>query len=131
MARALVIDVLGDKGVYEADINELDDYYEHLRCDCMDCARRRVGSEGKAFDLWVDDEGLLRDFNIVSAINKAGNPMLVGNIVILDHDGQGGAKSLTDDDIEYLKRYIYEATMTRKGGKPERIVREILTYVEY
>ena len=124
MARGLVLDVINDR-VYEADIKTLDDYYKHIHCDCIDMARRRIGRDMREFDLWVDDEGLLKDNFIVSAVDKYGRGMLAGNIVFLQHDGHGNEKSLTQEEIDYLMCYITECV--EASGK----VRKALVWCEY
>lgn len=75
----------------------LEDYYQYLECDCFDIARRRIG--GKYFDIFCDDVGLFHDDPTVSAVDKDGHPMLVGNLIIANHDEMGEATGLSDDDI--------------------------------
>lgn len=104
MAKVLILDVLNGKGLYEAECNELADYYMHLQCDCFDIAHYRVGD--KCFDMFVDDIGLFKERRIVSMVDNAGNPMLVNNIVFANHDAEGNTTSLTDDDIALIKRNV-------------------------
>lgn len=103
MARVLVLDVIGDKGLYEAECNELNDYYEHLKCDCFDIACRKIGD--KYFDMFVDDVGLFKDSPIPSVFDTEMNPMLVGNVIIANHDMEGNTTSLTDEDIAIIKAH--------------------------
>ncbi len=104
MARVLILDVLNGKGLYEAECNELADYYKHLQCDCFDIAHYCVGD--KCFDMFVDDIGLFAERRIVSVIDYAGNPMLVNNVVFANHDNEGNTTSLTDEDITLIKRNV-------------------------
>ena len=101
MARLLVLDVIGDKGFYEAECNDLKDYYKELKCDCFDIATRCIG--GKYFDIFVDDNGLFVDDPIPSALDDSFNVMLVGNLIFANHDDEGNTTSLSDEDIEMIK----------------------------
>ena len=107
MARCLVLDVIGDKGLYEKECNELQDFYDALRCDCFDIATRRV--DGTYFDMFVDDVGLFADNPIPSVIDKNMKPMLVGNVVFANHDMEGNTTSLSDDDISHIKENMIYA----------------------
>ena len=84
------------------ECGNLDDYYKYLECDCFDIANRKIG--GKRFDVFVDDEGLLKENPIPTAINGSGNVMLVGNLIFANHDYEGNTTSLSDDDIEIIKK---------------------------
>lgn len=66
----------------------------------FDIATRRIG--GKYFDIFVDDIGLMRDDIIISALTTKNEPMLVGNLVIANHDEQGNTTSLTNDDLDHI-----------------------------
>jgi len=103
MARLLLVDVF-DNQVKEVECNELDNYYKHLRCNCFDIAYRKVG--GRYFDIFVDDIGLFAEHPIVSAMDSAGNPMLVGNLIFANHDAEGNTTSLSDEDISIIKEHL-------------------------
>lgn len=98
MARVLVLDVEKNE-VRVAECNGIDDFYRELNAEPFDIAVRRI--DGRAFDIFVDDMGLLRDpeFITVSAVNGAGEPMLVGNLVFANHDSEGNTTSLSDEDM--------------------------------
>ena len=106
MARCLVLKPYiynSEDAIYEAEINELNDFYKHLECDCFDVANRQVGDS--RYDCYVDDVGLFTD-KMVSAIainpNGSIEPMLVGNIIFANHDMEGNTTSLSDEDIENI-----------------------------
>ena len=124
MARLLVLDVIDGKGLYEAECNELDDYYRHLKCDCFDVATRKIGD--RYFDMFVDDEGLFKDPAIPSVFDSDMNPMLVGNVVFANHDEYGETTSLSDDDIRIIK----ESMVTINAVNGSRIW-NALFFVEY
>lgn len=119
MARCLVISVTRPvtEAVYETEINELEDFYEHLECGCMDVANRKIGS--KRFDIWVDDEGLLKDSPIISAVSITDGevvPMLAGNLIIANHDLEGNTTSLSDADIKMILEHVFTRVSVQDHG---------------
>lgn len=102
MAKVLVLNVLDKtaKPLYAAEVKELDDYYKHLGCDCFDIANRSIG--GNRYDIFVDDIGLFKDDPVIAAIDTNGKPMLVGNLIIANHDLEGNTTSLTAEDIDVI-----------------------------
>lgn len=119
MARVLVMDVLSEENrVYTAQVNDLKDYYEHLKCDCFDIANRKVGN--KRFDIYVDDIGLYRDNLIVSAIDNENQPMLVGNLIFANHDSEGNTTSLSDEDIAEITENIYLCVAKVDGAEEHK-----------
>ena len=99
-ARLLCLNVEDGKGFYEVECKKLEDYYKHLGCDCFDITSRKIGN--KAFDIFCDDIGLFKDKPIVSAVDKALRPALVGNLIFANHDNMGNTTSLSDEDIELI-----------------------------
>lgn len=118
MARVLVLDVIGGKGLYEAECKKLDDFYRELKCDVFDIATRKIG--GRYFDLFVDDCGRFVDNAIVSAMGEDRRDYLVGNIVIANHDSDGNTTSLTRQDIEIIKENVVRA-MDKDGNEWDMI----------
>lgn len=104
MAKVLVLETEEGVNYFRvAECETLDDFYENLKCDIFDIANRNIG--GKRFDIYVDDVGLFRENPKVSAVRINGNdiePMLVGNLVIANHDAHGNTTSLSDDDISLI-----------------------------
>lgn len=129
-ARLLVLDVIGDKGLYESEFECLNDYYKHLKCDCFDIATRRIGN--KYFDVFVDDCGLFKDNPIPSVLDREQLPdvipMLVGNCIFANHDIEGNTTSLTDDDISVIKNEILNICMISKDGEHKDITCVIAGY---
>lgn len=102
--KVLIIDT--KKGFrIETINNSLDDFYSIIDCDCIDIATRKIGNNGKYYDIICDDEGLLKGSPKVSAISPSCNSMLVGNLIITNYNSNGETTSLTEDDIDYLLRY--------------------------
>lgn len=89
--------------IRQIECSSLEDYYDALQCETFDIARRKIG--GHYFDIFVDDIGLFDESPIVSAIRwvdkDAGKaePMLVGNLIIANHDAEGNTTSLTREDV--------------------------------
>ena len=105
-ARVFVLDVIqNDTRIVEVDGDELDDYfYKELDCNIFDVAVRKVGDV--RYDIFCDDMGLLKEDPVVSAIDQNGKPMLVGNLLLANHDDQGRTASLSLEAVENIYRHI-------------------------
>ena len=104
--KAYLLDVENKvrKAVEIDDDNHLQEYYKYLNCSIVDITSRKVG--GKWFDIIADDEGLLKENPIVSALDSNNQPALVGNLLFCNYDSETGEEvSLTDDDIEHLEKH--------------------------
>lgn len=117
MIKAFLVDV-NHKSARSVEIEpSLDTYYELLECDCIDIAERSVG--GKIFDIIVDDEGLMRDTQVISAIDSRCKPMLVGNLLFVHHDREGHTTGLSDSDCEHLLASVHHVrTISDPDGHP-------------
>lgn len=82
----------------------LDELYKHLRCGCIDIVSRRIGNH--RYDIIADDEGLLKDDYIVSAIEKRFREKLVGNLIVCKHNSDGEMIGLSDEEIEEVKAAV-------------------------
>lgn len=114
--RGILIDVSGNK-VEEREVEEcnLDDLYGILNCNTIDIVVRTIG--GKPFDIVCDDEGLLKENPIVTAISEKGDYMLVGNLFICNHNKDCLA-SLNDDDIAHIMDNMsHSVFIDRHSGK--------------
>lgn len=83
--------------------DDLDAFYEKLNCRCIDIPVRSIG--GRYFDVMCDDEGLLKEDPVVSAIGSNG-VMLVGNLMFFHHDDEGNLVELSDEDISHIKKNL-------------------------
>lgn len=93
------------KSAEEVDIvPSLATYYELLACDCIDIVTRTVG--GRTFDIICDDEALLKEPHHVSAVNHDMEPMLVGSLLFVHHDGEGNTTGITSDEAAFLGEYV-------------------------
>ena len=82
--KAFLIDVKNNEAKAVETDGGLDSLYKLTDCTCIDIAVRKIG--GKWFDIVCDDEGLFRDDIKISAVNRDGEPMLVGNLLFCHHD---------------------------------------------
>ena len=119
MITGYLIDVMNGTAGPVTIEKSIDAYYEVLDCSCIDIKSRFV-------DIICDDEGIMKADARISAIDSKGDPMLVGNLFVVKFDGVEDETSLTEDDIEYVKRNIDRfATMLHPEPYP------MLTWVEY
>lgn len=114
MARLLLID---KHSLFHevVDCNDLADYYKYLDCRVFDITRRKVGE--KIFDIFVDDEGLLKDNPIPTAFTSDFEVALVGNLLFANHDAEGNTTSLSDEDIECIINNLYFVTTNEDFSK--------------
>lgn len=89
------------QGVRFGNCKKLDDFYREIGCSCIDIARRSIN--GKMFDIFVDDEGLLKadaGEYISATVVEDGeiSPQLVGTLVFANHDAAGNTTDLSLDD---------------------------------
>lgn len=90
--------------IYPVKLNP-EDWFEKakemLGIETADIVTRKF--KGYAFDILCDDEGLLVDKPIVSAVDKDGGVMLVGNLLLMhprkiDEYGNDILESVTDEE---------------------------------
>lgn len=86
--------------------HSLQAFYDTIHCvyDTIDIVSRKIG--GKYFDVICDDDGLAREPHHCSAVDKEGDPMLVGSFLVANHDEAGDTRSLTDEDIELIQKSV-------------------------
>lgn len=102
--KGFLIDI-SNSNPYIAEIDgSLKSIYKILNCSLFDIATRKIGD--KYFDIYCDDEGLLKCSPVVSAMSANHEPMLVGNLFIVNHDDEGEMTSLTDEEIDLIKRNL-------------------------
>ena len=120
--KYLLIDVINND-VRLVEANGLDDFYKLLNCRCIDITRRKIGDIG--CNLIVDDEGLLIDNPIVSAIDVSGTPCLFGNILVASgRTVDGELTELTDEELQEVMFNIAEITTTKRP-EPYKVLVEV------
>ena len=83
--------------VHTVNSGSLEEYYDILNCTTFDIASRRIG--GSYYDIYCDDEGLLKCSPVVSAVSEDREPMLVGNLFVTKTNDEGETISLTAEEI--------------------------------
>ena len=91
------------------DRNDFNSLYKLLNCTTFTIASRKIGR--KRFDIYLDDEGLLKEDNIPSALSIDNTEMLVGNLLILKHDNDGEVVGLDKDDMKFVKLFLYSGVL--------------------
>lgn len=83
--------------VHTMQSGALEEYYDILNCTTFDIASRKIGKN--YYDIYCDDEGLLKINPIVSAVSPDRSPMLVGNLFVTKTDVEGETISLTEKEL--------------------------------
>lgn len=87
----------GTAKAHTVKTDSLQGYYDALNCSLFDITTRKIGEH--FYDIYCDDEGLLKCNPIVSAIDSDGAPALVGNLFVVKHNEEGETISLTESQI--------------------------------
>ena len=101
--------------------HSLQAFYDTIHCfnDTIDIVMRKIG--GKYFDVICDDDGLAKDPHHCSAVDKEGEPMLVGSFLVANHDSAGDTRSLTDEEIAVIQKSV-QVVCTRNLPQPHPII---------
>ena len=96
----------------------LKEWYKLLKCARRDIQARTL--DGVEYDFIFDDEAPIKLGAKVSALDKDGQPQLIGRLVICHCDAEGNETGLHKSDIEILKRHIciLEGRPSEEGEKP-------------
>lgn len=88
----------------------LDSFYSALHCTCIDIVNRTIGigANRKQYVIICDDEGLLKDGNFTSAIDRDHHPMLVGSLFVCKDGQDHSLASLTDEEVDHVMSYTRE-----------------------
>ena len=84
---------------YISPDNVLHDLYKTLNCDLVTCTEIEV--EGKLFDVWSDDEALLKD-KPVPNLYIDDNLIIFGSIAFAKVDDDGNLIGLNSDEVHPL-----------------------------
>ena len=79
--------------------NVLHDLYKTLNCDLVTCTEIEV--KGKLFDVWSDDEALLKD-KPVPNLYIDDNLIIFGSIAFAKVDDDGNLLGLNSDEVHLL-----------------------------
>jgi hypothetical protein len=103
MKRGILIDV-ENRVIREVEFDGLKDMYRLIDCDLVECV-----SYGRDLDIWVDEEGLLKDndkgFFMVPSYPQPlkGNGLLTGGV---DAEGKTLPCKLSLDDAEKMVKFL-------------------------
>lgn len=89
------------------EVRDVNPSYEHFRkvidCDRIDIVTRKIG--GHKFDIVCDDDALATH-PYIAAIDKRGNPMLVGPMLIFGASPDASMSPITIAEIQHLVAYL-------------------------
>lgn len=91
------------------DRNDFRSLYELLNCQTFTIVTRKIGK--KYFDIYCDDEGLLKADYVPAGISIDNTEVLVGNLLIVKHDGNGEVVGLDKDDMKFVKLFMYSGVL--------------------
>lgn len=124
--KGYLVDVKqGTVGVVEFE-DTLQNIYTLLDVDVIDVVERKVGNH--IFDVICDDEGLLKSDYVVSAYSSDKEPVLVGNLLLVNHDGNGDFTSITDEQVAEIEQCV-SSVITSDSGEIK--MRKVLVGVDY
>ena len=123
----LLIDVENNRVEITTIPNDLENLYRVLNCSTIDIVSRRVGKSDKWYTIVCDDEGLLKDSPLVSAVNY-GFVELVGNLFVCDTDPEGNLKSLPKKRLTFLLNHVGYAYTAKRPNEPHRVLWDVHYY---
>lgn len=112
--KTLFFDVKNRKfEIIETEKPDLQMFYDKIDCDLIDIAVRKI--DGKEFNIVLDEEGVLKEYPIVSAIDGKCNPMLVGNLMFFSGKTtpDGELIGLTEEEIDHILRSVRVMSLGR------------------
>ena len=119
MITAYIVNKNGKTGVKNIE-NTLESYYRIIECTTIDIVSRRFA--GRRLDVICDDEGLFTDSPVITAVDHNNNPMLVGTLIIVNHDDEGETVSLTQQDVSAIEHSVLTVRNVATG-ETRKIVR--------
>lgn len=113
MAKAMLFET-GSITFTLVDVKSWQEIAPLLDANFFDVTRVLIG--GQEFTLYVDDESLLKDNPIPMAFDAGDlQPMLAGNILVMQNDEAGDSRDLTDEEVENL--YMHSMTLFEHNGE--------------
>ena len=85
--------------------NTLQEMYKIINCDLVTCTEIEIN--GKFYDVWSDDEALLKD-KPVPTLYINDDLVICGNLMFATNDDDGRTTGLTDEDICILINFIFD-----------------------
>jgi hypothetical protein len=115
LIKGILVDV-NDGGKFKEVVFEdkLENMYELLKCNTIDIVTAKIGNS--YCDIICDDEGLLKNGNVLSAMNETKDYLLAGNLLITGSNEVGETISLTDEQINDVFNNEYTVIGCNKDG---------------
>lgn len=111
--KTILLSTEGNLSVLDIE-STLENYYSHLNCHTIDMVCREIS--GHPFTVVCDDEGLMIDNPIPTAIYTDGSIALCGNIMIEGMpDSVGNSTGLSDEDVTWIMQSIEELSFELNG----------------
>ncbi len=111
--KTILLDTEGNLSVLDFE-STLENYYSLLKCHTIDMVRRSIA--GQHFTIVCDDEGLMIDDPIPTAVYADGSIAFCGNIMIEGMpDNCGNSTGLSDEDITWIKKSVEELSFSFDG----------------
>ena len=101
---------------YEFLRNNVDGYIEHLNVPVLD--ERNI-------DIWLNEEGKLIGLEPTIVLTNDGRmvDVVVGTVVFTRYDDEGATLSLTDGDVDYIKKALAKKViLSYKGDDGSHLV---------
>lgn len=122
MVKGVLVDVKNSEIKIITFEDKLEELYRLCDCQYIDITMRKIGEY--EYDIVCDDEGLLKEGYIVSAIDKNQKPMLVGNLIFCNHDEEGNLASLKEEQIVNILKHTYVA-LNEKNEPLRKVVGDL------
>ena len=101
---SMVVKTDGGAPAFIETEDKLENYYNLIGCDLIDITTRDIN--GAPYAIVCDDEGLLKNAPIVTAVTADGRPALVGGLVILKDGDEGELTGLDQGDVLRLTNAV-------------------------
>lgn len=113
MKKITMLYIRKDLATFEEVEPTLQSYYKLLGCDLIDIVS--ITFNGKSYDVICDDEALLKQPPLsFSVISKEGYPMIAGNILICNSEGEYETALTTED----VMRLMVKICWTEQNAEP-------------
>ena len=83
--------------------NTLQDMYKIINCQLVTCTQIEI--DGKYYDVWSDDESLLKS-NPVPTLYINDDLILFGNLIFATSDEEGATTGLAEEDMDRVLKFI-------------------------
>jgi hypothetical protein len=121
MYKAILIDV-ENKEFKSVEVNDLQDIYDNLNCNCFD-----VAHVAKDVSCYVDDEGLLKNGYIdedgkrhnLSGFQVGDNSVLMGNGLLVGEPDSEGETTDFEYPISVVEKIVFFVDFDNNEDKPQ------------